>query len=378
MISKLRIQNFKCLKDVQLDLAPLTVLIGPNDSGKTSLLEALRLPGEAFLARPIFFSDGQPGTYAMFRSRGELESVMWRRDSRHPMEWKFDISADGMSGDVGWMLGNASNMWIRLGGTILLQLDIMLNTLSTVWAQITERVRAEAEQEQILRCLSQLQTSAIYKFNPVQLRSPSVPSAETLASTGQNLAAILDTMMTGTEREGFNELERTLKQECPTLKGITLRTGRDSNLGVIKSIEYLLAGTGKVAIPAVHASDGVMLLTAYLALAYGNTPEIILLEEPENGLHPSRLKMIVDLLRKMTTGEVGNRKRQIILTTHSPLLLNCCQKEEVRIVRRNEEGATTVTPMAEAPGIDKLLGEFAIGELWYLLGEEGLLKGQRP
>ena len=44
-------------------------------------------------------------------------------------------------------------------------------------------------------------------------------------------------------------------------------------------------------------------MTAYLALAYGNTPDLVLIEEPENGLHPGCLQMVVDILRKMSTGE---------------------------------------------------------------------------
>jgi predicted ATPase len=118
-------------------------------------------------------------------------------------------------------------------------------------------------------------------------------------------------------------------------------------------------------------------MTAFLALAYGNTAEIVFVEEPENGLHFSRLESVIDLLRKMTTGEVGNQPRQVIVTTHSPILLNFARPEEVRIFRRGP-GGTQVTPMAAVPNIGDLLKEFATGELWFLLGEEALTRGARP
>ena len=62
-----------------------------------------------------------------------------------------------------------------------------------------------------------------------------------------------------------------------------------------KSLEFVLAGPGKplTTIPCAHASDGAMLLTAYLALAYSEQPGMLLIEEPENGLHPSRLQAVV-------------------------------------------------------------------------------------
>lgn len=84
------------------------------------------------------------------------------------------------------------------------------------------------------------------------------------------------------------------------------------------------------------------------------------------------------MLRKLSTGEVGPRPRQVILTTHSPLLLNYTRPDEVRIVRRDPEEGTKVTPLTAVPDISKLLEEFGVGELWYLLGEDALVAGKKP
>ncbi len=121
-----------------------------------------------------------------------------------------------------------------------------------------------------------------------------------------------------------------------------------------------------------------MLISAFLALSYSDTPEIVFIEEPENGLHYSRLGMVIDLLRKMTTGEVGNRPRQVIVTTHSPLLLGHVKPEEVRVLTRDGSGGTRVTAMQEAPNIKNFLKEFDPGELWVMLGEESLIRGASP
>jgi predicted ATP-dependent endonuclease of OLD family len=86
--------------------------------------------------------------------------------------------------------------------------------------------------------------------------------------------------------------------------------------------------------------------------------------------------LVIDILRKMSTGEVGNRKRQIIMTTHNPLLLNYAKPKEVRIFVRDPEMGTRVFPMSDVADIDRLLKEFALGELWYLLGEEKLLEAK--
>jgi predicted ATPase len=197
-----------------------------------------------------------------------------------------------------------------------------------------------------------------------------------LSPSGDNLVTVLDQVMTGANRTARAELEAAIHQNIPSIQGIALPAS--TTMGGAKTLEYILSGNGEgVSIPSVLASDGLLLLTAFLALAYSNTPEIIFIEEPENGLHFSRLKRVIDLLRKMSRGEVGFRPHQIIITTHSPLLLNFARPEEVRIFRRSVDGGTEVQSMAKVPDIDKLLDEFGTGELWYSLGEEGLLKGVR-
>jgi predicted ATPase len=117
-----------------------------------------------------------------------------------------------------------------------------------------------------------------------------------------------------------------------------------------------------VTIPAILASEGALLVTAYLAIAYGAKHEILLIEEPENGLHPTRLEMVIKLLRDISTGAIGNKPRQVIITTHSPLLLNYVQPEEVRIVHRDPICGTKVVPMTGVPNLHELLHEFGVGE----------------
>lgn len=200
-----------------------------------------------------------------------------------------------------------------------------------------------------------------------------------LSSQGDNLAAVLDGLLSGPNRGAVNDMEEALRDAIPTLTGFSTPPAADKTTGE-KTIDFVLAGNDRrpVTIPCDLVSDGAMLLTAFLALAYSDTPEVLLIEEPENGLHPGRLKDVIDLLRRMTTGEIGNKPRQIILTTHSPLLLNYARPEEVRIVQRTAEQGTKVTPMKKVHNIDELLKEFGIGELWYLLGEKGLVEGKQP
>ena len=117
-------------------------------------------------------------------------------------------------------------------------------------------------------------------------------------------------------------------------------------------------------------SDGVILSLAFLALAHNPTPpNILLVEEPENGVHHASLKDIVGTLKKLTE----EKGVQVILTTHSPYLLDLVEPEEVRVFTKDDEGAVHAKKMSEAPEVEDMKKHFMTGEIWSCLSEEGLV-----
>ncbi|HEU4411486.1 MAG TPA: AAA family ATPase [Polyangiaceae bacterium] len=395
MITKLRVQNFKCLRDVTLGLGPLTVLIGPNDSGKSSLLDALYLLCKTTTA---------PDLWSVFQGTTSAENLRWRRERELDLRWElearveaadftytFELTSDGtyvedmmapgrfsFSGRTPFADPGARNrvhlIDERDGRHHRLPRDPNRSALGALGYDQGRRVGAWP-------FLALLQTNGRYRLSTDALRSPSVPTpGAVLSPTGDNLAAVVDAILGGPDREARVAFETALEAIIPTLRGVTTPPAAGGEPGA-KEVHFVLAGTnGKrpVTIPGALASDGAMLVTAFLALAYGPTPDLLLIEEPENGLHPARVGEIMELLRRMSRGEVGDRPRQIIVTTHNPLFLNQARPEEVRVVQRDLETGTRVTPLADVKDIDEMLKDFGIGELWALLGEKGLVEGATP
>lgn len=115
----------------------------------------------------------------------------------------------------------------------------------------------------------------------------------------------------------------------------------------------------------------------FVTLAYlSNPPKLILIEEPETGVHPKRLLDVMGLLRDVTEGKHGDRA-QVVLTTHSPYLLDHVDldRDQVLVFRRRNDGSRTPVS-ADREGLKKFLAEFMLGEIWYNRGEEGLLKAK--
>ena len=392
MLNRVRVQNFKCLRDVDVELFPFTVLIGPNDSGKSSFLAALQLLGK------LACSDGTNGHEARDVA-ATLRENSWRlspsltvsltAEAVDPVDFALSMS-------VGVGLSNQIQS-LRVG-TIDPVLTVTAEPSKNEFLSVSFRGRnfhpqpvrgllpqlvgpsSNGSSADLLSIQDMLRVSEPFRFSPPEMRKPSAATPHpVLSARGENLAAVVNALLTGPDREAVTELERSLHEAIPTLRGLSTPAS-DANNGSLRVIKFTLSGTEKppLTIPAEQVSDGAMFLTAFLALIHSQPAQVLLIEDPENGLHPSRLQTVIELLRKLTTGELGYAPRQIILTTHSPVLLNCVTPNEVRIFRRDEEGATQVVRMDQLPDIDRLTKEFAPGELWYLFGEEELVKGPTP
>ncbi|NQT85151.1 ATP-binding protein, partial [bacterium] len=121
---------------------------------------------------------------------------------------------------------------------------------------------------------------------------------------------------------------------------------------------------------ASQASDGLLLFLAYLTIAYAHGDVgVLLIEEPERGVHPRRLADIVRLLRAISRGELGLPPVQVIATSHSPYLIDQCDKEEIVVFERDENDDVSATPLSAVENIDERLEDFAPGELIYTMGE---------
>lgn len=377
MLQSFQIQNFKCLRDVKVDLGAFTVLIGPNDSGKTSILEALRLLGRT-LDTP--WSE-------VFTGKAAATALAWRGTPDAPITWVLRCADAQRSFHYSWSI-NPVIEFGRCGDGFRFSWDPAKSPSpdfakgspsSESWSPDETNLRATLERpsapdhpllSHIQTFMADLRGLPRYRLDPDALRTPAAAQPDAVLSpSGDNLVAVLDRIVSGPDRGRIADLEEKLQEALPTLRGISLRTIDATGK---KALEYVLRGASKppLTIPADHASDGTLLLTAYLALAYSDAPGVLLVEEPENGLHPSRLGIVVDTLRKISAGEIGGRPRQVILTTQNPLLLNFTSPEEVRIVRRDHDPGTVVTPMSRVTDIDKLGEELGLGALSYGRGRE--------
>jgi predicted ATPase len=194
------------------------------------------------------------------------------------------------------------------------------------------------------------------------------PNALQLGDDGSLVPAMLDYMLRKSRRQFFALIEK-LRELIPGLEDLDIATPKPPLRRVDLVIENGLT------MPATYASTGLRLLLFFLTLAYHpSPPKLVLIEEPENGIHPRRLGEIMQLLRALSEGEFGGHVAQVILTTHSPYLLDHVniEKDQVLVFQRMEDGGRVAQP-ADAKRLKNFLDEFMLGEVWFNEEERGLV-----
>ena len=187
-------------------------------------------------------------------------------------------------------------------------------------------------------------------------------------SRGQQVPGVMDRMLRGHRRQ-FDRMEARCRELVPGFEGFSIVV---PSKGAVALSLWL---AGEIELPSDRASAGVRALILYLTLAYRpDAPDIVLVEEPENGLHPRRLGEVMGLLRLLTEPKADGQRTQVILTTHSPFLLDHVRPDEdqVLIFERQPDGSRTATP-ADWDRARRFLKFFSPGEIWFNRGEASLV-----
>lgn len=405
MIKRLKIAGYKSHCDFDQPLTPLTVILGPNDSGKSSLLEALMTLAQ-IIAAPI---------NQVLVGDSSLRLLAWRGFEPPSIRWEVTLEplrADG-SGHGYYVLGLEQEREMprirveQVSYNQRLELELLPDgrrlrdgagnvVLASSEPMVETGLLVRRDQPGISEIADALSATRHHQFDPsaLSLPSPFVPGDGELAldMRGFGLPSLLAALKLA-DYPRFHQIEEALKKTIPSIESIIIRPSTVRvPLGVYGGVDretrkgthlrrqppreepghrLAFAVSGGWEIPAEHASAGVLLFLGYLTLVFSERPpHLLLLEEPENGIHPRRLKTVVNLLRKLTEGVNGMPPTQVILTTHSPYLLDFVNSEEVLICRKQPDESTQVARMADAPDLEARLGEQQLGELWFNVGEE--------
>ena len=365
MLSKLTVQHYKSLFDTEVDLEPLTVFIGPNGSGKSNICEVLVVFSD-FLQSLIntknnkqiitLFSD----SLRILSRNSHIESKFWHGKQDYLSFAVSSLTTKNTPSEKGQKILDISIHVDYSEGKI--KVSNLENSMDSIYKTANPlREFLISNQYSNSSLFASLKKVKIYDFAPISL-SGKISSSGSMDRTGQGIANTLLKLLLA-NRESFDELEDRFRQLVPNIKKIVLR-GENQPFSLEVVDRY-----SEHHIPASDISDGTLRILAFLTALYQeNTPSIICFEELENGVHPWLLHKMMELLKIVSTEGITGKPVQVLITTHSPVLLNYVEPYQVRAVELDKEGKTQVHKLPiDSLRFQKALEAYdgALGELWF-------------
>ena len=189
------------------------------------------------------------------------------------------------------------------------------------------------------------------------MRQPSFPGQTVMGDSGENLPTVLKALCSDPVKKKI--LTQWTRELTPMdVENFAFREGPDGKVHLI-----LQERSGRE-VSAQSASDGTLRFLAMLAALLGSDPaRLYFFEEIDNGIHPSRLNLLIDLIEQQTAkGEI-----QVIATTHSPQLLSMISDttfQNTSVVCRLEDSENAVIrPVAGLPNARELRKSQGLGRL---------------
>ncbi len=368
---RITIEGHRRLYKVQIDMRPLTVMIGANGVGKTSLLEIfLLLAASAKGQLESKISDLSGLNEMMTRDKANSLAISLSMSVPHypSLDYRLELVPKGLSYEIALETLTQKNnpsaiepfkhidsrgldvKYFSPEDQKLLRPNWEHNPFETSLSQVPKMYQEpENLRKQLASCTFYGALNVASK-SPVRLPQSMRPSTLP-GSNGEDLVSCLY-YLRETDPDRFEIIEDTLAAAFPDFErlgfppvaaGILAMTWKDKNFSKPLYIHQLSEGT-------------LRFLWLVTLLQSPDLTAVTLIDEPEVSLHPELLRLLADLMRE------ASRRTQLIVATHSDRLIRFLQPEEV-LVCDFEDGLTTMT-WADSFDLERWLEDYSLDQVW--------------
>jgi predicted ATPase len=373
MLRSVRLLNWKAHRDTTVPLGKLTVLVGPNGTGKTTVLDAIHQLG--LMARGDVVREVYKGNHDIrYIRRGgtadhaalSVEGVRNGCEFVASVGFRFQEGAapedDDTLRSVRW---DPMLTWSVNGRTT----EPALDACAFDELKAPEGVDAECWR-------NWLKGTACYRLDARVIAAPasSKHRMPRVQFDGRDTAAALKALKLGHD-EVWTRILNTLREVVPSVTSLGVELtpapgspvpGPSAHLvepsGEWYRIVFGFKGADRV--PAFGASEGTLLTLAIITILHApSRPNLILIDDVEQGLHPTAQ---MEMIRQLSTliGRDEMRDVQIIATTHSPYVLDAVDFDHVCVFASRPDGSAAVKTLSQHPDAERLRGKLTAGELW--------------
>ena len=369
-LTSIKVRNFKAVEDSgTIKLGPLTAFVGYNGTGKSSIIEACE----------FFQNYAINGLEAALTPWFRFQSILWqgsvrKKSSNSPFfEKPLEIEISGRDFKDSWKarldVGELAIPYRKLdAGAVLPKREYFKlgkHSAEFRW----ENLQPDVDRWN-LQIIGKDRSIDFGKWmflslNPHDIGQPrrrlESKAGEPLLKTGANLADILKSFL-DRDQPGFDAMIDALQYIIPYTANVRPDITKDlvETRSLIQLTEHFNSGRN-ASLPGWVLSGGTLRLLALLAaLRHPEGPSVLFIEELENGLDPRAIGFVIEEIRYA----VQSGEKQVILTTHSPYLLDKLALEHVVTVERPDGGPPIFRRPSEEEELRQWSTKFAPGSLY--------------
>ncbi len=363
-ISKLTIQGFKTLRDVELDLGRLNVLIGPNGAGKSNVIAFFEMLREMVDGRLQVWVGKRGGADRLLHFGGKQTSQLTSKIAVGESYYEFDLQP---TDDERFVFGS-EHARIFVDGVIRNEQWISGGEFKS---KCLTAANLHSEHGYVKDFYEAIANAKIYHFHDTGDTAPvkkkhGLHDHHYLRHDASNLAAYLF-MLREFRPDIYNEICKIVRLALPFFDDFILRPGKSSDPGYYPiQLQWRQKNSDYPFLPSQLSDGSLRFISLVTALLQPDPPATILFDEPELGLHPYAIHLLGALLRS------ASQRMQVIVATQSSLLLDEFSVDDLIVVEL-QEGASVFKRLEEKQ-FEEWLKDFSVGELW----DKNVLGGGLP
>lgn len=396
MFTKLEVDNFKSLADFSIEMKPMTVIVGNNATGKSSVLQAIDFLCSCVKEDFNIVIERRNWTVENIKSKMAssgskihfLSEIQLPDQSGNVRNYRWDMYINAYTGKnqlelyaeeiidmdrnekiIDYVVGKRGIAKTE-NGIFELPTSIRLN--SSVMKILGSGAGVSEEIADIKRFL--LHSISYEMLSPSEMRLSSRGSANQIGMSGKNLPSFIKNMKERQKIEFMNKVQYILDGRITDVKAQTKGKPGWTQINVHENFE-----NKKLEVTSKELSDGILRVLAFIAISEIEPVDaVILLDEIENGINSDYAERLLNVLGKIYL----EKRHQLILTTHSTVFLDYVDKESiVYLYRDGKTGVTVATQLFDNEIMNEKLQYMYPGEILLNMTHqeimEILLKGEK-
>jgi predicted ATPase len=354
-LEHIEIHGYKSIKNLRLELGQVNILIGSNGAGKTNFISVFNFLRNLIEQRLQITTRKKGGANRLLHYGNQTTEELIIRLDFAKNNYRVSLNSSESDGlfinkeEAGvWDRNYANPLWTDI---VVGELESKINTKKTWIAEYT---------------FDALRTWRVYHFHDTSENAPvkknvAINDNEFLRADAANLAAFLYRLKIESPKH-YQRIIKNIQLIVPMFRDFNLRPN-PLNPQTIQ-LEWF-DNNSDFPFTAADLSDGSLRFICIVTmLLQPNRPDLILLDEPELGLHPMAFRILAGLLKKVANFS------QIIISTQSEKLVSEFQADDIIIVEHNGENSTFTR--LENEDFSNWMKEYTLGELW----EQNILGGR--